>query len=82
VHDEGRMIPRKALVPPFFKKIDMKNWRTFVGGILGSVSVYLLTLSEPIWHTVGLVLSALSPFIIGASASDAVHVSNLTEGKK
>ncbi len=49
----------------------MKNWKTTVGGVLMSCGTLLMTSSDSIVHTVGLVCNIAGGLLLGTSAVDA-----------
>lgn len=51
--------------------ISMKSWKTTLGGLLGAIGTYLLTVQDPAWvQMVGMVVNALGLLILGGSARD------------
>jgi len=57
----------------------MKNWRTFLGGIIGSLGAYMQSLADPIPHLIGQILVPLGTFLIGMTAADAAHVETVSK---
>jgi hypothetical protein len=54
----------------------MKNWKTTLAGIFGTIGVGMSQSTDPIIHAIGLVVAVISPVILGAVAKD----SNVTGG--
>lgn len=51
--------------------VDMKSWRTTLGGALGALGTYLITVDDPAWlQIVGQVFLGLGLLIVGSSARD------------
>lgn len=51
--------------------IIMKSWKTTLGGALGALGTYLISVDDPAWlQIVGQVFVGLGILIIGASARD------------
>lgn len=49
----------------------MKSWKTTLGGLVGAIGTYLVTVDDPAWlQVVGQVFVGLSLLIIGSSARD------------
>ncbi len=49
----------------------MKSWKTTLGGALGALGTYLITVDDPAWlQIVGQVFVGLGILIIGANARD------------
>lgn len=49
----------------------MKSWKTTLGGALGALGTYLISVDDPAWlQIVGQVFVGLGILIIGASARD------------
>lgn len=72
----------KAIYKRIKKYIDMKSWKTTLGGALGALGTYLATVHDPAWVAiVGQVLIGLGMFIVGATARDN-NVSSEDAGAK
>ena len=62
-------------------KLNFASWRTTLCGALGAVGVYLVSLEDP-WHTIGMVLSSVATFMLGATARDDKVTSESAGAKK
>lgn len=66
----ARIIAKKIYnqIKPY---IDMKSWKTTLGGAIAALGAYLITVDEPAWvQIIGQIFIGLGPFIIGATARD------------
>lgn len=48
----------------------MKNWKTTLFGLISAIGVALLASTDPIVHTIGVVIGVLGTLGIGAMAKD------------
>ncbi len=47
-----------------------KSWKTALSGAVGALGVYFATLEDPLFQTIGVILTALGTVLMGMFARD------------
>lgn len=60
----------RLLIRLIRKIINMRNWKTTLGGLLSALGLGMSAMQDPTMHTVGIALAAIGTLLTGAGAKD------------